>query len=44
MKEAVFMIKKRSALEEKVVNLGLDNNIIKNLQELLPEHLKNLKN
>lgn len=36
MKDAVALMKKRTALEEKVVNIGMDNNLIKNLAQLLP--------
>lgn len=40
MKETITLMKKRTALEEKVLNIGLDNNLIKNLSQLLPSHLK----
>lgn len=36
MKDAVVLMKKRTVLEEKVMNLGMDNNLIKNLAQLLP--------
>lgn len=36
MKEAVVLMRKRSALEEKVMNLGMDNNLVRNLADLLP--------
>lgn len=36
MKDAVTLMKKRTVLEEKVMNLGMDNNLIKNLSQLLP--------
>jgi hypothetical protein len=36
MKDAVQLMKKRTVLEEKVMNMGMDNNLIKNLSQLLP--------
>ena len=36
MKEAVGLMKKRTVLQEKVMNIGLDNNLIKNISQLLP--------
>ena len=36
MKDAVSLMSKRTILEEKVMNLGMDNNLIKNLAQLLP--------
>jgi hypothetical protein len=38
MKEAVLMMRKRTQLEEKVVQMGMDNNLVANLQQLLPRH------
>lgn len=38
MKEAVTMMRKRTQLEEKVVQIGMDNNLVANLQQLLPRH------
>lgn len=31
-------MKKRTELEEKVMNIGLDTNLIKNMTQLLPIH------
>jgi len=36
MKEAVRMMKRRTELEEKVINLGMDTNLIRNMSQLLP--------
>ena len=36
--EATVMMKKRTVLEEKVMNIGLDVNIVKNMTDLLPRN------
>lgn len=36
MREGVRMMKKRTALEEKVLNIGLDNNLVRNMAQMLP--------
>jgi SMC interacting uncharacterized protein involved in chromosome segregation len=36
MKDAVALMNKRTVLEERVMNLGMDNNLVKNLAQLLP--------
>ncbi len=38
MKEAVTMMRKRTQLEEKVVQIGMDHKLVANLQQLLPRH------
>ena len=38
LKEATVMMKKRTVLEEKVMNMGLDVNIVKNMTDLLPRN------
>lgn len=38
LKQAVKVMKKRTELEEKVMNIGLDTNLIKNMTQLLPIH------
>jgi hypothetical protein len=36
LKEAVKMMRKRTELEERVLNVGLDVNLVKNMADLLP--------
>ena len=38
MRETVLLMKKRTALEERVVNIGMDTNLVKNLSQILPHH------
>ena len=37
MKEAVRMMKRRTELEEKVIHLGVDTNLVRNMAQLLPQ-------
>jgi hypothetical protein len=45
MKQTLAKIKKRTELETKVMNLGMDNNLVKNMAEIvrheLEEHERN---
>jgi len=36
MKEALHMVRKRSELEERVMHMGVDTNLVRNMLTLLP--------
>jgi hypothetical protein len=40
MKSTLAKIKKRTELETKVMNLGMDNNLVKNMAEILRNNLE----